>query len=89
MHSAVREPVGHQCLGTPCQLGAPEPEPNLCLIRQAISGVTDPPHIVGYDPSFLNGGVVETFDDGTRFTSTRSNDGFWVSVIDVDTLGQT
>ncbi|MEN3221362.1 hypothetical protein [Mycolicibacterium porcinum] len=52
--------------------------------------MTDPPHIVGYDqPSFLNGGVVETFDDGTRFTSTRSNDGFWVSVIDVDTLGQT
>ncbi|WP_135457643.1 hypothetical protein [Mycobacterium sp. DL99] len=52
-------------------------------------GVTDPLHTIRYDQTYIaNGWAVEAFSDGTRFTNNRSNEGFWVSVTDVNALGQ-
>ncbi|OBB10251.1 hypothetical protein A5761_28035 [Mycolicibacterium setense] len=52
-------------------------------------GVIDPPHLIRYGQTYIvNGWAVEAFDDGTRFTNNRTNEGFWVSVLDVDALGQ-
>ncbi|WP_197063893.1 hypothetical protein [Mycolicibacterium llatzerense] len=52
-------------------------------------GVIDPLHTIRYDQTYIvNGWAVEAFNDGTRFTSNRSNEGFWVSVTDVNALGQ-
>ncbi|GAS90815.1 hypothetical protein [Mycolicibacterium brisbanense] len=52
-------------------------------------GVIDPPHLIRYDQTYtVNGWAVEAFNDGTRFTSNRTNEGFWVSVTEVDALGQ-
>lgn len=52
-------------------------------------GMTDPLHTVRYDQTYIaNGWAVEAFDDGTRFTNNRTDEGFWVSVTDVNALGQ-
>lgn len=52
-------------------------------------GVIDPPHLVRYDQTYIaNGWVVEAFSDGIRFTNNRTNEGFWVSVTEVNSLGQ-
>lgn len=52
-------------------------------------GVIDPPHLIRYDQTYIaNGWAVEAFNDGTRFTNNRTNEGFWVSVTDVNSLGQ-
>lgn len=52
-------------------------------------GVIDPLHTIRYDQTYIaNGWAVEAFDDGTRFTNNRSNEGFWVSVTAVNSLGQ-
>ncbi|WP_229481260.1 hypothetical protein [Mycolicibacterium mageritense] len=52
-------------------------------------GAIDPPHTVHYGQTYItNGWAVEAFEDGTRFTNNRTNEGFWVSVTDVNALGQ-
>ncbi|CRZ17598.1 hypothetical protein [Mycolicibacterium neworleansense] len=52
-------------------------------------GVIDPPRLIRYDQTYIaNGWAVEAFNDGTRFTNNRTNEGFWVSVTDVHSLGQ-
>ncbi|MBU8824783.1 hypothetical protein [Mycolicibacterium goodii] len=52
-------------------------------------GVIAPPHSVQYDQTYIvNGWAVEAFNDGTRFTNNLTNEGFWVSVTEVDSLGQ-
>ncbi|WP_135453503.1 hypothetical protein [Mycobacterium sp. DL99] len=52
-------------------------------------GVIDPPHTIRYDQTYIaNGWAVEAFSDGTRFTNNHTNEGFWVSVTDVNALGQ-
>lgn len=52
-------------------------------------GMIDPLHTVFYDQTYIaNGWVVEAFSDGTRFTNNRTNEGFWISVDDVNALGQ-
>ncbi|AJR30135.1 hypothetical protein [Mycolicibacterium fortuitum] len=52
-------------------------------------GVIDPPHLIRYDQTYIaNGWAVEAYSDGTRFTNNRSNEGFWVSVTEVNSLGQ-
>lgn len=52
-------------------------------------GVLDPLYTVHYGQTYIvNGWAVEAFSDGTRFTNNRSNEGFWVSVDDVNALGQ-
>ncbi|QRY46705.1 hypothetical protein JVX93_07725 [Mycolicibacterium boenickei] len=52
-------------------------------------GVIDPPHLIRYDQTYIaNGWAVEAFNDGTRFTNNRTNEGFWVSVTEVNSLGQ-
>lgn len=52
-------------------------------------GVIHPPHLILCDQTYItNGWAMEAFDDGTRFTNNRTNEGFWVSVTDVDALGQ-
>ncbi|WKG03248.1 hypothetical protein [Mycolicibacterium sp. HK-90] len=48
-----------------------------------------PVHTVHYDQTYIaNGWAVEAFDDGTRFTNNRTDEGFWVSVTEVNSLGQ-
>lgn len=52
-------------------------------------GVIDPVHTIRYDQTYIaNGWAVEAFNDGTRFTNNRTNEGFWVSVTEVNSLGQ-
>lgn len=52
-------------------------------------GAIDAPHTIRYDQTYIaNGWAVEAFNDGTRFTNNRSNEGFWVSVNEVNSLGQ-
>ncbi|MBN3511138.1 hypothetical protein JYB55_20110 [Mycolicibacterium septicum] len=52
-------------------------------------GVIDPPHLIRYDQTYTtNGWAVEAFNDGTRFTNNRTNEGFWVSATEVNSLGQ-
>ncbi|MUL84322.1 MULTISPECIES: hypothetical protein [unclassified Mycolicibacterium] len=52
-------------------------------------GMVDPIHTVHYDQTYIaNGWAVEAFSDGTRFTNNHSNEGFWVSIDGVDSLGQ-
>ncbi|MCV7065663.1 hypothetical protein H7H51_07920 [Mycolicibacterium farcinogenes] len=52
-------------------------------------GNIDPVHTVHYDQTYIaNGWAVEAFDDGTRFTNNLTNEGFWVSVTEVSSLGQ-
>lgn len=52
-------------------------------------GHIDPVHTVHYDQIYIaNGWAVEAFNDGTRFTNNQTNEGFWVSVTEVSSLGQ-
>ncbi|PIB73194.1 hypothetical protein CQY22_017885 [Mycolicibacterium brumae] len=52
-------------------------------------GVADPMHTLSYDQTYIaNGWAIEAFNDGTRFTNNRTNEGFWVSVTEVNSLGQ-
>uniref|UniRef100_UPI0040402682 hypothetical protein n=1 Tax=Streptomyces sp. DSM 41978 TaxID=3448658 RepID=UPI0040402682 len=52
-------------------------------------GVIDPPHLIHYDQTYVvNSWAVEAFNDGTRFTNNRTSEGFWVSVTEVNSLGQ-
>ncbi|MGV0809809.1 hypothetical protein [Mycolicibacterium setense] len=52
-------------------------------------GVIDPPRLLRYDQIYTaNGWAIEAFNDGTRFTNKRTNDDFWVSVTEVNSLGQ-
>ncbi|MCG7607505.1 MULTISPECIES: hypothetical protein [Mycobacterium] len=52
-------------------------------------GVADPMHAIAYNQTYItNGWAVEAFSDGTRFTNNRTNEGFWVSVTEVNALGQ-
>ncbi len=52
-------------------------------------GVIDPPHLIRYDQTYVvNSWAVEAFSDGTRFTNNRTNEGFWVSVTEVNSLGK-
>ncbi|OBB83323.1 hypothetical protein [Mycolicibacterium peregrinum] len=52
-------------------------------------GVIDPPHLIRYDQTYVvNGWAVEALNDGTRFTNNRTNEGFWVSVTEVKSIGQ-
>jgi hypothetical protein len=52
-------------------------------------GVSDPLHTIRNNQTYIaNDWAVEAFSDGTRFTNNRTNEGFWVSVTDVNALGQ-